>query len=124
MGSSSSTPTTQQTSSNLDPLKLHKEYVDEKVKDNKIVIFSKTSCGYCDMAKELFKTIGASYQTVELDMSQSCPSNDCLSLVKALITRTGMRTVPQIFINGKIVGGYTEVAALHEQGKLKEMLNK
>lgn len=124
MGASSSTQNIQQTSFGSDPLKLHKEYVDEKVKENKIVIFSKTTCGYCDMAKELFKNIGASYQTVELDMTQSCPSNDCLSLIRALMTKTGMRTVPQIFINGKIIGGYTEVAALHEQGKLKEMLSK
>jgi glutaredoxin 3 len=32
----------------------------------------------------------------------------------------GYRTVPMIFIDGKFIGGYTELAALHKQGKLIE----
>lgn len=36
---------------------------------------------------------------------------------------TGWRTVPIILINGKLVGGYTDLKALEEEGKLDELLN-
>jgi glutaredoxin 3 len=36
---------------------------------------------------------------------------------------TGQRTVPNIFINGKHIGGNSEIQALHKEGKLKELLN-
>jgi glutaredoxin 3 len=39
--------------------------------------------------------------------------------LKSLRERTGQRTVPQIFIDGKLIGGYSELAQLDADGKLK-----
>lgn len=36
---------------------------------------------------------------------------------------TGQRTVPQIFVNGKSLGGYSDIAALDDDNKLQEVLN-
>ncbi len=41
---------------------------------------------------------------------------------EAMIKRSGMKTVPQIFINDKCIGGYTELAALDQSGELKKLL--
>lgn len=43
--------------------------------------------------------------------------------LRDLINRTGMRTVPQIFIGDKLVGGYTDLAALDARGELDGMLS-
>jgi glutaredoxin 3 len=40
-----------------------------------------------------------------------------------MIARTGQRTVPQIFIGGQHVGGYTDLAALERDGKLDAQLH-
>jgi glutaredoxin 3 len=39
-----------------------------------------------------------------------------------LLSATGQRTVPQIFIDGRSIGGYDELSALHRRGQLLPML--
>lgn len=41
-----------------------------------------------------------------------------------LRARTGQRTVPQIFIDGDLIGGFTELAALDSRGELDRMLTQ
>ena len=60
----------------------------EVVSQNCVVIFSKTTCPYCKMAKNVFNEIGASYKVVELD-----EHNDGRRLQEALAQMTGARTV-------------------------------
>ena len=43
------------------------DFIKEAVKDNCVVVFSKTSCGYCRMAKQVFEDIGTPYMAVELN---------------------------------------------------------
>jgi glutaredoxin len=43
--------------------------------------------------------------------------------LQELKERTGHRTVPQIFINGKMIGGYQDLAALDMRGELERILN-
>lgn len=42
-------------------------YVDNLIKQNKVIVFSKTTCPYCDKVKELFKNLKVEYVTIELD---------------------------------------------------------
>ena len=44
-----------------------KEYVDDLIEKNKVVVFSKTYCPFCKMAKAALNTTGVKYETVELD---------------------------------------------------------
>jgi len=44
--------------------------------------------------------------------------------MKELKDRTGMRTVPQIFIDDKLIGGFNELAALDSKGELDRMLGR
>lgn len=83
-----------------------------------ICIFSKTTCGYCMKAKQLLNEYhGIDYQLVELDKI-----NYGLSLAIDLKTVTGQTSVPNIFIYGKHIGGYSELLTLHKNGELRVML--
>lgn len=79
-----------------------------------VKIYSKTYCPYCDRAKALFNKKGVSYEEILLD--------DKPEELKALIQKTGMRTVPQIFINEQLVGGFTDLDALDKKGDLDTLL--
>lgn len=59
---------------------------------------------------------GVPFEEVDLD------GND--AELTALRTRTGMRTVPQIFVGETFVGGFSELAALDARGELDRMLGR
>ncbi|KAM9383967.1 glutaredoxin 2 isoform 2-T2 [Pholidichthys leucotaenia] len=95
------------------------QYVQEVVSQNCIVIFSKTTCPYCKMAKNVFNEIGARYKVIELD-----EHNDGRSLQDALAKVTGARTVPRVFVNGNCIGGGSDTRQLHQQGKLVPLIEQ
>ncbi|XP_077390756.1 glutaredoxin 2 isoform X2 [Festucalex cinctus] len=95
------------------------KFVHELVSQNCVVIFSKTTCPYCKMAKNVFNEIGATYKVVELD-----EHNDGRRLQEALAQMTGAKTVPRVFINGNCIGGGSDTKQLHQQGKLVPLINQ
>ncbi|XP_078025138.1 glutaredoxin 2 isoform X1 [Epinephelus lanceolatus] len=95
------------------------QYVQEVVSQNCVVIFSKTTCPYCKMAKNVFNEIGATYKVIELD-----EHNDGRRLQEALAQMTGARTVPRVFINGNCIGGGSDTKQLHQQGKLLPLIEQ
>ncbi|XP_050162713.1 glutaredoxin 2 isoform X1 [Myiozetetes cayanensis] len=89
------------------------------VSDNCVVIFSKTTCPYCKMAKKLFEGLNVNYTAVELD------TNTNGSLFQDILEQmTGGRTVPRVFINGTCVGGATDTQRLHDEGKLLPLVQQ
>lgn len=85
------------------------------VKMAKVVIYSKTYCPYCDKAKNLFQSKGQSFQEIRI-------TDENIEDFQKLQEKTGMRTVPQIFINDKFIGGFQELAHLNNQGNLDPLL--
>ncbi|MFW5967056.1 MAG: glutaredoxin 3 [Persicimonas sp.] len=81
-----------------------------------VTIYRTNYCPYCDMAERLFEGLGVDYE--EIDVTDDAEKR------QELVERTGMRTVPQIFINGESVGGYDAVRALHDNGELESMLEE
>ena len=79
-----------------------------------IKVYSKTYCPACVTAKELLNQKGVQYEEILLDNK---PEE-----TKELMDRTGMRTVPQIFINGKLIGGCSDLMDLDKQKKLDPLL--
>jgi glutaredoxin len=67
-----------------------------------IVIWSKDSCTYCEKAKALLKSKNISYEERNIDHSWSKEQ-----LLEAV---PNARSVPQIFINGELIGGFTELS--------------
>ncbi|XP_045838815.1 glutaredoxin 2 isoform X2 [Meles meles] len=93
--------------------------IQETISDNCVVIFSKTSCSYCTMAKKLFHDMNVKYKVVELDMLEYGSQ-----FQDALYRMTGERTVPRIFINGTFIGGATDTHRLHKEGKLLPLVHQ
>lgn len=80
----------------------------------KVVVYTKSYCSYCDRAKDLLTRKGIAFEEIYLD--------DRPEEYATLKKRTGMMTVPQIFINDQLIGGYTELAALERDNKLDSMV--
>lgn len=80
-----------------------------------VEIYTKTFCGYCWRARELLEAKGIEFDEYVIDGGG--PKRE------EMIQRAGGRTtVPQIFIDGRHVGGCTDLLALERDGKLSELL--
>jgi len=95
-----------------------RDKVEGLIADSGVMIFSKSYCPYCRATKRLLENLGSSYAVLELDTEP-----DGRDIQDYLATRPeGQRTVPNIFINQKHVGGNSDLQALHKQGKLAALL--
>ena len=75
-----------------------------------VTIYTTSWCGECHIAKRFFDTNGVVYDEVDIeDWDQ--PRDDLEQL-------TGNRTVPQIVIDGRVVGGYDALLKLTRSGEL------
>lgn len=80
----------------------------------KVVIYSKDFCPFCVRAKNLLNQKKVSFEEIMVDKDPK--------LFSELKEKSGMLTVPQIFIDDKLIGGFTELAELDSQGKLDPLL--
>ncbi|KAG0378898.1 hypothetical protein BGX24_002453 [Mortierella sp. AD032] len=96
-----------------------KTEVDAIIADNAIVVFSKSYCPYCTKAKNLLAQLGANAYIIELD------NVDNGAAIQAYLAElTGQRTVPNIFISQKHIGGCDDLFKLEKNGQLKTLLAK
>ena len=79
-----------------------------------ITIYSKETCPYCDSAKRLLAAKGQTW--TEIDIEAEPARRD------EMIERSGRRTVPQIWIGDRHVGGFDDLAALDRAGELDGLL--
>ena len=80
-----------------------------------IEIYSSVWCPFCYRAKRLLEQKGVDYQEIEV--------SDNPNLKREMLSRSdGRYTVPQIFIDGKGIGGSDELVALDQNGELDAML--
>ena len=80
----------------------------------KVEIYTTAWCPYCVAAKKLLDAKGVTYS--ETDVQDDAEKR------RWLVSATGQRTVPQIFIDGKSYGGFSDISALDSQGKLDAIL--
>ena len=79
-------------------------------------VYSKEWCPYCAKAKALLKSKGLFYQEINVTSDEA--------LQQRMITRSGRRTVPQIFLDGVSIGGYDDLANLNATGELDKRLGR
>lgn len=82
----------------------------------KAEIWTKPGCSYCEKAKMLFKNRSIDYDEVIIGLNESATvdlaPNQRVESKEALLEKVpNARTVPQIWLDGNYVGGYTELAA-------------
>jgi glutaredoxin 3 len=76
-----------------------------------VQIYTWSDCPYCVRAKNLLKSKNIPFEEIDLDGKDK--------ELAELRARTGQRTIPQIFIDEKFIGGFSELAKLDAEGKLK-----
>jgi glutaredoxin 3 len=80
-----------------------------------VTLYSTHFCGYCDRARALLQRKGATVTEIKVDED---PAQR-----EAMLKRSGgRRTVPQIFIGERHVGGFDDLAALDRAGELDKLL--
>ena len=80
----------------------------------KVQLYTKRICPYCTSAKTLLKRKGVAYEEIDVEDDDAKRT--------WLVETTGQRTVPQIFVDGRPLGGFSDIDALDKQGKLDPIL--
>ena len=79
-----------------------------------VKIYTKSTCPACDLAKQILNQKGVSFEEFIMD--------DKPEELKALINKTNMKTVPQIFINDHLIGGCSDMMDLDKKNQLDILL--
>jgi len=80
-----------------------------------VVMYSTEQCPFCLAARMLLKKKGVSFEDILV--------SENAELRTRMEQLSGRRTVPQIFINDEPIGGFDELYALDQQGRLDELLD-
>ncbi len=80
----------------------------------KVVMYTTQVCPYCVRAKRLLQHKRVAYDEIDV--------TDDDALREKMVNDSGRRTVPQIFINEKPIGGFDELNALEQAGELDKLL--
>ncbi|XP_071950457.1 uncharacterized protein [Antedon mediterranea] len=97
-----------------------KSLLTSMIKANRIMVFSKSTCPFCLMAKSALNDAGANNMTV-LEIESRPDAGDIQTFLGEF---TGSTTVPAVFIAGKYIGGGSDTQRLYESGKLKTIIEE
>lgn len=87
--------------------------IEDLIQTHPVVFFSKSDCPYCVTLQNDLVNMQIPYEKIMLTSN----------LRESLIELTGCKTVPQLFIGGKFVGGYKEFSTLCGTGKIEQLLS-
>lgn len=82
----------------------------------RVEVYSKSWCGYCRRAKALLDAKGVTYTDIDVTADR----NKELEMIR----RSGAYTVPQIFMDGRRIGGHDDLFALEAKGALDRILKQ
>jgi len=94
------------------------EIVEKAISGNKVMMFSKSYCPFCDKAKNALKELGVDFEVMELDKMA-----DGGKIQDIMYNKTGARSVPRVFVQGKFVGGGDKTVAMKRSGELLKLIN-
>jgi glutaredoxin 3 len=81
-----------------------------------VTMYTSVSCPYCVQAKRLLDRKGVSYREIDVTYDHAKRME--------MISAAGRRTVPQIFIDERPIGGFEELYALEQSGELDGLLGR
>jgi glutaredoxin 3 len=79
-----------------------------------VTVYTTEPCAFCARAKGLLKARGVQFAEINLSKDPEGRAE--------LARKTGMMSFPQVIIDGELIGGFTEVQAAAESGRLDELL--
>jgi cysteine synthase A len=99
-------------------------YVEDALGDaaQPVVLFALEWCEFCWSMRRLFARLGIPFRSVDLD-SVALQQDDLGGRIRAAVAaRTGVTTIPQLFVGGRFVGGCTETFDAWREGRLQQLL--
>ena len=84
--------------------------------NKEIIIYTSKYCSYCNKAKSLLKNKDVKFQEVDITDNQEIR-------LDVMQKSGGKKTVPQIFISGKHIGGFDDLKLLDDSGALNDMIS-
>ena len=81
----------------------------------RVTLYSTAACGFCNMAKAKLEQWNIPFDEVRID-------SDAAAMTEFAEKTDGARSVPQILIDGKVIGGFSELTELHMDGELDELM--
>lgn len=97
----------------------HKQHIDQLLKDHPVFIFMKGSpdapqCGFSALASNILKNMDVEFG--HFDVLQDA------DMRQGIKDYTGWPTIPQVFINGKFIGGSDILQELYQNGELQKLI--
>merc|ERR1711953_1436360 len=93
------------------------EQVDALIAEHKVFMISKSYCPFCTKAKQAITAAGGKFEVLEIENDEN------MDVIQDYMrSKTGGRSVPRVFIDGKFIGGGDETAALQRSGDLVKMV--
>jgi cysteine synthase A len=89
-----------------------------------VVMFALEWCEFCWSVRKLFAKLGVPYRSIDLDSTEYQQDDRGGQIRAAVSARTGVRTIPQVFVGGRFIGGCTDTLELAKDGKLQAMLRE
>ena len=81
-----------------------------------VKVYSTGSCLFCMKAKNMLDKWQIEYEETRIDQDQA-------AMKEFVEVTNGARTVPQIFVEGKLIGGFTDLVDLHMDGELDHLMS-
>jgi cysteine synthase len=103
-----------------------KEFVARAIDDPRhpVVMFALEWCEFCWSVRKMFAHYRIPYRSIDLDSVEYQHGDRGGKVRAALTTRTGVATIPQIFVGGELIGGCTEVLDAMKEGRLQRLLER
>jgi len=92
--------------------------------DKPVVMFALEWCEFCWAVRKMFARFNIPYLSVDLDSVEYQKDDRGGKIRAALIAKTSMATIPQIFVGGELIGGSTDVLDAWKQGRLQKLLKQ
>jgi len=89
-----------------------------------VVMFALEWCEFCWAVRKMFARFNIPYLSVDLDSVEYQKDDRGGKIRAALIAKTSMATIPQIFVGGELIGGSTDVLDAWKQGRLQKLLKQ
>ena len=83
---------------------------------SRVTVYSTASCPICIRAKTMLDKWQIAFDEIRID-------NNLTAMKEFAEVTRGARTVPQIIIDGKSIGGFSELTELHMDGDLDELMH-
>ena len=93
-------------------------------KDNPVILFALEWCEFCWSVRKMFAHYGIPYRSIDLDSVAYQENNLGGKIRKALEADTGLKTIPQIYIGGRHIGGATDLFDGMKDGRIAELLEE